>query len=98
MASMTLEEAIKHCEDKAEELEEAAKEHRLQFDTRETISNCEECAKDHRQLAEWLKCLKEIWDSGCCNDCAFKGQCKYEPMTGQLVRYNCHAYSRKRLS
>lgn len=55
---MTLEEAIKHCEEKAEELEEAAWENRLQFETLETISKCEECAKEHRQLAEWLKELK----------------------------------------
>ena len=38
---MTIDEAIKHAEDKANELE------------------CSECGKEHKQLAEWLKELKE---------------------------------------
>ena len=41
---MTLDEAIKHCEKRA-------KENRTE--------GCIECAKDHEQLAEWLKELKE---------------------------------------
>ncbi len=36
---MTLQEAIKHCEEKA--------------------SDCNKCADEHRQLAEWLLELKE---------------------------------------
>lgn len=36
---MTIEEAITHCENRAE-------------------ADCSECAKEHRQLAEWLKELK----------------------------------------
>lgn len=49
----TLDEAIKHCEEVAEENEKNAK----------SINNiykksCLECAKEHRQLAEWLKELK----------------------------------------
>ena len=39
---MTLEEAIKHCEEKMKELGE----------------RCYECSKEHEQLAEWLKELK----------------------------------------
>lgn len=35
---MTLEEAIKHCEEKAK--------------------GCDECSKEHQQLAEWLRELK----------------------------------------
>ena len=42
---MTLDEAIAHCEDVANGLTEQGK--------------CKECAEDHRQLAEWLKELKE---------------------------------------
>ena len=37
--TMTLQEAIKHCEEKA--------------------SDCNKCADEHRQLAEWLLELKE---------------------------------------
>ena len=59
---MTLEEAIKHCEEVAEELGMKA-----DFETdNQTYAMSEsertefkECAKDHRQLAEWLKELKK---------------------------------------
>lgn len=40
---MTLDEAIKHCE------EQAIKNEKL---------NCINCAKEHKQLAEWLKDYK----------------------------------------
>ena len=52
---------------------------------------CLECAKEHRQLAAWLTVLKEIWDSGNCNDCR-NGQCEWIPKLGQPVRYNCPHY------
>jgi adenine C2-methylase RlmN of 23S rRNA A2503 and tRNA A37 len=42
--SMTLDEAIKHCEEVTEEYG--------------MIKSCKECAEEHRQLAEWLKELK----------------------------------------
>ena len=50
---MILDEAIKHCEEVAEENEKNAK----------CINNiykksCLECAAEHRQLAEWLRELK----------------------------------------
>ena len=40
---MTLDEAIKHCEDVAED----------------SCGCAEDCIEEHRQLAEWLKELKE---------------------------------------
>ena len=55
------------------------------------FSKCLECANELRQLAEWLKVLKEILDSGDCNDCR-NGQCEWKPKLGQLVRYNCPHY------
>lgn len=50
---MTIDEAIKYCEEVAEENEKNAK----------SINNiykksCLECAKKYRQLAEWLRELK----------------------------------------
>lgn len=54
---MTLEEAIKHCEEVAEELEEEAVKGCC--DDTEIMNNCIKCASEHRQLAEWLKELKE---------------------------------------
>lgn len=102
---MTLEEAIKHCEKKAEELEEL---YRLCPATESELCHCnglkdckavkngknkgcQKCASEHCQLAEWLKALKEIWDSGDCNDCR-NGQCEWKPKLGQLVRFNCPHY------
>lgn len=52
----TLEEAIKHCEEVAEELEEEAVKGCC--DDSEIMDKCIECANEHRQLAEWLKELK----------------------------------------
>ena len=47
---MTLDEAIRHCEDVAEEKEA----HVL------SGMDCMECAEEHRQLAEWLRELKAL--------------------------------------
>jgi hypothetical protein len=54
---MTLDEAIKHCEEVAEEKDEQAWEAQLQEEYG-MIKSCKECAEGHRQLAEWLKELK----------------------------------------
>lgn len=56
---MTLDEAIKHCEEKADELKRKAAEDYFfgDIDWGEKV-NCEECAKEHEQLAYWLKELK----------------------------------------
>jgi hypothetical protein len=58
----SLDEAIKHCEEKAEELERSAKLHqRPDKDIKgsgKRYLSCLECAKEHRQLADWLKELK----------------------------------------
>ena len=52
-------------------------------------------ANEFRQLAEWLKALKEIWDSGDCNDCLHSRNCTIRPKLGQMVRYNCYQYERE---
>jgi len=54
---MTLDEAIKHAEEVAEEKEAQAWEVQLQEEYG-TIKSCKECTEEHRQLAEWLKELK----------------------------------------
>ena len=58
---MTLEEAIKHCEEKAE-----LHEKRCEYYTIHNMPECkppsEKCAAEHRQLAEWLKELKAVHD------------------------------------
>lgn len=54
---MSLDEAIKHAE-------EVAEENQAIVDScdyyGENMAKCEECAEEHRQLAEWLKELKEL--------------------------------------
>lgn len=57
----------------------------------EPVGDLQELEAEHRQKAEWLKALKEIWDSGDCNDCR-NGQCEWKPKLGQLVRFNCPHY------
>ena len=89
----TLEEAIKHCKEVAEEKEKKAYEIVTRIGDYDDLNynSCRECAKEHRQLAAWLTVLKEIWDSGNCNDCR-NGQCEWIPKLGQPVRYNCPHY------
>lgn len=60
---MTIDEAIKkHCEEaiRQESIANGAKHLGV---SRESIEHCEQCATDHRQLAEWLKELKELRNS-----------------------------------
>lgn len=63
MSKLTLEDAISHCLEVAEQNETQAEKIGRQFigsamDKRAT--DCRECAADHRQLAEWLTELKEL--------------------------------------
>lgn len=54
---MTIDEAIAHCEEVAEEQEKKAKV--LNGDFYQSRRNASiECASEHRQLAEWLRKLK----------------------------------------
>ncbi len=62
MMSVDLESAIKHCVEAAEEQDMKAG---FETDNQTYIMSeierkeCRECAAEHRQLAEWLKELKE---------------------------------------
>lgn len=59
---MTLDEAIKHCEEKAAELREYSDvlSETSTIPKGKEISDCLECAEEHEQLAEWLKELKAL--------------------------------------
>ena len=86
---MTLDEAIQHYEEVAKENQRKADA--LPYD--HPLLECVKCAEEHRHLAEWLKLLKRILDSGDCNTCALlRSQCRYAPRLGELVRYNCPFY------
>ena len=52
---MDLDEAITHALEVAEQLEAQGKE----LSVEAAKSKCEKCADEHRQLASWLKELKE---------------------------------------
>lgn len=59
---MTIDEAIKHCEEVMMENLEKTKDRNV---SDPIAINCFECADEHRQLAEWLKELKshrEAWE------------------------------------
>lgn len=55
---MTLDEAIKHCDEVAESEEQKYKDWKGDYPHLKKIDSCIECAKEHRQLASWLKELK----------------------------------------
>ena len=54
---MTLDEAIKHCHEKAGHLREGVRI--SQSMTAAEQADCLECAKEHEQLASWLEELRE---------------------------------------
>lgn len=53
---LTLDEAIKHCEEKAREIRQAQEELPPEAKLSKGLL---ECACEHEQLAEWLKELKQ---------------------------------------
>lgn len=60
---MTLDETIKHAEDVAEEKNKLAERIRNNMKSEIALNNateCEICADEHRQLAEWLKDYKRL--------------------------------------
>jgi len=60
---MTLDEAIKHAEEvacKKESEAECIRSWGQENDTKKWAISCEKYAKEHRQLAEWLKELKQL--------------------------------------
>jgi len=57
---MTLDEAIKHAEEVAEEKENEAQDLEYsKLDWKYEANQCSKCSEEHRQLAEWLKELKD---------------------------------------
>lgn len=57
---MELDEAIKHCEEKAKELSDKAYSQWGKNMTEEQAYDCNECAREHEQLAEWLTDYKRL--------------------------------------
>lgn len=61
MSKLTLDEAIKHCEEVAEQKEHDSITTTGDYELDITMKEgCIQCAADHRQLAEWLTELKDL--------------------------------------
>ncbi len=80
---MTLDEAIKHAEEIAEENENKAQMwHKLLknriagFSDLQAENNCIKCAEEHRRLAEWLKDYKRLLEQQPCEDCISREETK----------------------
>lgn len=72
-----IDEAIKHCLEKAEELKRQY-DFYDHWDDEEKIraEECLECANDHLQLAQWLTELKNYQDPNRkCSNCKYNSQC-----------------------
>ncbi len=63
---MTLDEAIKHCKQKVEDLYLDAVTTQAGIDN---VKKCLQCAEEHGQLADWLKELKRFREQESCRDC-----------------------------
>ena len=99
---MTIDEAIKHYEEVAEEKEKLANTFKsfedygnLKSSITSGHEKCLKCAKEYRQLAEWLRELKALKENDDVKD-VFKGckTCKYlflEPDDYPCDRC-CHRY------
>lgn len=94
---MTLNEAIKHCEEVIEELEKEAQEwHENQVRKCKLIpfaemdytheNECKECASDHKQLAEWLTELKQFKEQEPCEDCVSR-QAVTDTVENTIAKY-----------
>ena len=86
---MTLDEAIKHEEEAAEKNEKKAKNYpRPDKNVRGSgrkYNDCIECASEHRQLAEWLKELKQL-----------REQTRWIPISERLPKVaDCYTVTRK---
>ena len=90
--SLSLSDAIKHCEEVAEKYCEKVEEGLTADDF------CDSCASEHRQLAEWLRELKAYKNSPVlqrwlkqCDTCKYQHKKASEPP----CRRCCHTYSNK---
>lgn len=64
---MTLEDAIRHAEEVAEIKKTESETAEIQGCDRYALK-CEECASEHRQLAEWLRDYKRLKEQEPCED------------------------------
>ena len=49
---------------------------------------------DVAYILDCLQALRNITETGNCNECGKKWECEYVPRPGQQVRYNCPHFER----
>ena len=84
---MTLDEAIKHARDKANE-----QKYYASFERGKHIQSCKKCAEEHEQLAEWLEELKKYREMNIvhCKDCKHWGT----GVAGETENVKCCEYGK----
>lgn len=60
------------------------------------MAKIDEVISDVAYVLDSLILVRDIYNSGTCNDCKVKRTCEYCPEPGKLVRYNCPFYERKK--
>ena len=56
------------------------------------MSNLDNAIKDVAYILDSLMALRNIHQTGSCNECGAVKTCGYVPKPGQMVRYNCPFY------
>ena len=64
------------------------------------MNRLDKAIADVAYILDTLMAYRNIVKSGCCNDCriAKPYSCEHLPKPGQLVRYNCPFYERKKVA
>lgn len=76
---MTLDEAIKHAEEVAEE--------HTKYNRYGGFESCDKCAEEHQQLAKWLKELKRLKEQEPCEDAISR-----QAVLDQAMDYGSNTY------
>ena len=59
------------------------------------MTKLDEAIANTAYILDSLIALRNIYKTGCCNDCEIAKACQCVPKAGQVVRYNCPFYVRK---
>lgn len=86
MSKLTLDEAIKHCLEVAEQNETKALSIEGTIIDR-VAKDCRRCAADHRQLAEWLTELKELRGLVAASNVLAKDVLAVDTLCKQILEY-----------
>ena len=57
------------------------------------MSRLDESISDVAYILDSLMALRNIYQTGSCNDCGISNVCQCKPKAGQMVRYNCPFYT-----